>query len=167
MFNFVGPLVHPGKIRRQLLGISDVNRLQDYASLLASLGCERGYVVHGSHGADELTLGGSNVSIAVGTSPELDLSAGACGLSSASDDALVGGDAACNLQMLHDLFDGALGPIRDVVLLNSATTLLLADVVEDLKSGVAKAAEALDSGAARETLSALVQCSQKVAGVVQ
>jgi len=167
LFNFVGPLVHPGKIRRQLLGISDASRLEDYASLLASLGCERGYVVHGSHGADELTLGGDNISAAVGAAPNLNLSAATCGLPSASDDTLIGGDVACNLQMLHDLFDGKLGPVRDVVLLNTATTLLLAGVVENLESGVARAAEALDSGAARETLSRLVSCSQKVAGVAQ
>lgn len=56
LFNFVGPLVHPGSVRRQLLGISDAERLQDYAFLLKSLGCKRGYVVHGAAGADGLTV---------------------------------------------------------------------------------------------------------------
>lgn len=165
LFNFVGPLVHPGSVRRQLLGISDASRMQDYSFLLESLGCERGYVVQGSDGADELTLSGSNQSIAVGSAPKMDLSANACGLAEASDDALVGGDASCNLQMLQDLFDGQAGAIRDVVCLNTATTLLLADVVSDLDAGVARAAEALDSGAADACLKRLVACSQKVSGV--
>lgn len=164
LFNFVGPLVHPGNVRRQLLGISEAHRLQDYAFLLKSLGCARGYVVHGADGADELTLSGSNLSVAIGSAPKLDLSAVACGLKPASDDALVGGEVVCNLRMLHELFDGQEGAVRDVVLLNAATTLLLADVVSDLDSGVACAAEALDSGAAKLCLTRLAECSQRVSG---
>jgi len=167
LFNFVGPLVHPGKVKRQLLGISDGGRLQDYAFLLKSLGCERGYVVHGADGADELTLSGVNQVQALGTAPELNLSAAACRLMSVADSALAGGDAATNLGMLHDLFQGEVGPIRDVVLLNSAATLVLAEVANDLLDGIARAAEALDSGSAKEMLARLVETSQAVCGGIK
>jgi len=167
LFNFVGPLVHPGKVKRQLLGISDAARLHDYAYFLESLACERGYVVHGADGADELTLHGLNQSIAVGTAPKLELSAKACGLAAAADETLAGGDATTNLGILHALFEGHHCSIRDAVLLNTATALVLAEVAEDLHDGVARAAEALDSAAAKQVLAQLVACSQQLHGGVQ
>ena len=72
----------------------------------------------------------------------------------------MGGDAKVNLALLRGLLDGRTGPIRDVVLLNTAATLLLAEVDSDLDSACARAADALDSGAARRVLARLVESSQ-------
>ncbi|MHC4379677.1 MAG: anthranilate phosphoribosyltransferase [Planctomycetota bacterium] len=164
LFNFVGPLCHPGRVERQLLGVSDASRVEDYGSLLQELGCNRGFVVHGADGADELTLAGENVVRAVGDAPAIALGASSCGLDSAPDEVLVGGDAEANLRILEDLLDGATGPVRDAVLLNSAATLLLAEVDVNLGSACTRAAEALDSGAARDVLSRLVQSSRQQVG---
>lgn len=164
LFNLIGPLCHPGMVERQLLGVSDASRVDDYGLLLEELGCTRGFVVHGAEGADELTLAGANVVRAVGSAPAIALDAASCGLGLAADEDLVGGDAATNLGILGDLFDGAIGPVRDVVLLNSAATLLLAEVDADLDSACARAAEALDSGAARRVLRRLVESSQSQVG---
>lgn len=162
IFNYVGPLCHPGSVRRQLLGVSDASRLEDYAALLRESGCRRGLVVQGADGADELTLAGENRILGVGV--EADevpaFHATDLGLQSAADEALTGGDVARNLELLHALLEGQVGPIRDAVLLNTAATLWVAGVVDAAEEGLARAAQALDSGAAGETLARLVACSR-------
>src|SRR5204863_418132 len=78
------------------------------------------------------------------------------GLSRVSLDALKGGEPAHNAALMRDLLGGAHGALRDIVLLNSAAALVVADRAEDLRAGVGMAAEAIDSGAARQVLDRLV-----------
>lgn len=162
IFNFVGPLCHPGGVQRQLLGVSDVTRLANYARLLDALGCQRGLVVHGADGADELTLAGQNKILAIGESSAPRFDAEALGLPLTEDAALMGGDVAQNLHQLHSLLNGEKHAIRDAVLLNTAATLWIAEVSTDPSDALARATEALDSGAARRTLERMVQSSRRV-----
>lgn len=169
LFNFLGPLCHPGGVKRQLLGIGMAERLDDYAAILAQLGCERGYVVHGADGADELTLAGKNAVRPIGSAafnnsavPSLD--GAALGFATAGAADLVGGDAEVNLALLHSLLQGEQGAIRNAVVLNAAATLLLAEVESDLDSAAARAIAALDSGAAASMLAKLVDASQRHGG---
>ena len=152
IFNLLGPLANPGRVRRQLLGIADAARLDDYAAVLSGLGHERGYVVHGGGGADELTLAPVNAVRAVGDAPALESRPEALGLDAAPVSALRGGDAGANLASLRRLLDGDGGPLRDALLLNSAAALVVAGVAADALDGVRRAAEALDSGRARALL---------------
>jgi len=160
LFNFLGPLCNPGGVRRQLLGVSDPTRVGDFAAALEGLGCERGYVVHGAGGADELTLAGENQVATVGDAPRLALDASAAGLAQAPVEALAGGDAQANLAQLARLLDGEAGPVRDAVALNAGAALVLAGIAADVAEGAARAGEALDSGAAGAKLSAWVAASQ-------
>ncbi len=162
LFNFLGPLCNPGRVRRQLLGVSDPSRVQDFAQALGALGCERGYVVHGAGGADELTLEGQNISAPIGTAPLQDLDASAAGVVPAPVSALAGGEAEENLALLSGLLDGTRGALHDAVVLNAGAALVVADVAADLAEGAAQAAEALASGAAREKLKAWITVSGRV-----
>ena len=160
VFNFLGPLCNPGRVRRQLLGVSDPARIGDFASALTELGAERAMVVHGAGGADELTLAGENHVSAIGVSGGARFDARSLGLEEAGVEALAGGDAARNLELLGELLDGELqGPLRDAVRLNAAAALFVAGVAGDPADGLARATEALDSGAARRTLGNWVEAS--------
>ncbi len=174
IFNFLGPLCNPGRVRRQLLGVSDRARLADYARVLEALGCEHGAVVHGSGGADELTLEGPNLLIWIGRDGGVprggasSLPAQEFGLKPAPTSALAGGDAACNLDLLGRVLAGEAGPLRDAVLLNAAVAIFLADAGDGRAAGLpdafARAREALDSGAARRLLAKVVNASRRAAG---
>ncbi|MFN8971565.1 MAG: anthranilate phosphoribosyltransferase, partial [Alphaproteobacteria bacterium] len=76
-------------------------------------------------------------------------------------DAIKGGDAATNAQALRTMLSGVKGAYRDAVLLNAAATLLAAEKTPDLRAGVARAAEAIDSGKALHTLDALIKVSHE------
>ncbi len=169
LFNFLGPLCHPGKVKRQLLGVGVQDRLDDYASILKELGCTRGYVVHGADGADELTLAGENEVRVVGDAPFASdavpaLDGSTLGFPLANAEQLQGGDAQVNLKLLEELLNGKSGAIRNAVILNSAATLLLAEVETTLDGAAARATEAIDGGAAKAKLKQLVEVSQKLAG---
>jgi anthranilate phosphoribosyltransferase len=162
LFNFLGPLCNPGRVRAQLLGVNDPARVGDFAAALEALGCERGLVVHGAGAADELTLAGENLVRPVGAVAPACFDAAPLGLNSAPVEALAGGDVGRNLALLHGLLDGEGGPLRDALLLNSAAALVVARVASDGAEGVALARQALDSGAARQTLAAWVRACQEV-----
>jgi anthranilate phosphoribosyltransferase len=164
VFNLLGPLCNPGRVRRQLLGVADPTRVADFAAVLAGLGHTRAYVVHGGGGADELTLAPGNVAATVGDAPTLVLDARALGLDVAPVSALAGaGDAAANLAQLAQLFAGDGGPLRDALLLNAAVALVVAGLATDAAHGVACAAEVLDSGAAAAKLATWAALTQAVA----
>ncbi len=153
VFNLLGPLCHPGRIGRQLIGVGDRARLPAVADALARLGVQRALVVHGAGGLDELSLLDGNIVRTVGPQAPresgLRFEAQALGLTPAPVAALVGGDAADNLRVLAAVLDGATGPTRDVTLLNTSAALLVAGIAVDAQDGVARARAALDSGAAR------------------
>ncbi len=155
VFNFLGPLCNPGGVRRQLLGLSDGTRAQDFARVLTALGHERAYVVHGAGGADELTLEAGNRALPVGDAPPEPFEAAALGLSPAPVSALAGDDAPHNARLLAALLDGSeRGPLRDAVLLNTSCSLVVAGIAADARDGIERARAALDEGAARGKLDA-------------
>jgi anthranilate phosphoribosyltransferase len=172
IFNFLGPLCNPGRVKRQLLGVSDAKRLADYAQVLRALGCAHGAVVHGAGGADELMLDGPNLLIWIGGAvPDggaSSLPAREFGLAPAPAEALAGGDAARNLELLRGVLAGERGPLRDAVLLNAAVAIFLADAGDRRSAGLpdafARGREALDSGAAARLLARVADSSRRAAG---
>ncbi|MFT5049231.1 MAG: anthranilate phosphoribosyltransferase [Chlamydiales bacterium] len=148
VFNYLGPVCNPARVKRQLLGTSDPARLKDFARVLEQLGHQRAYVVHGAGGADELTLAGSNQVARVGDAPDECFEATALGLRSADVSELAGGGPSANLTLLFGLLGADAGALRDAVLLNSACALVVAGVAESAADGVERAREAIDSGAA-------------------
>jgi anthranilate phosphoribosyltransferase len=131
------------------------------ARALALLGVERAWVVHGADGLDELSTSGyTKVSECHrGAVKTFYVHPAEFSVPKAPTSALAGGDAAANAAIIRGVLAGVGGPARDVVLLNAAAALFLAGVVEHVRDGLQRAREAIDSGAARRTLDALVRLS--------
>jgi anthranilate phosphoribosyltransferase len=163
IFNLLGPLANPAGARRQLMGVFAGEWIEPIAHVLAQLGTERAWVVHGADGLDELsTTGPSHVAeLRDGAVRTFEVDPEDVGLPRARLDDLKGGDAATNADALRALLDGLRGPYRDIVLLNGAAALVVAGQADDLTAGLARAAEAIDSGAAKAVLGGLVAISNE------
>ncbi|MGH6934555.1 MAG: anthranilate phosphoribosyltransferase, partial [Dongiaceae bacterium] len=128
------------------------------AEVLGKLGTERAWVFHGSDGLDELTTTGPSfvAELKDGKVSTFEVTPEQAGIPRATAADLKGGDPATNALALNAVLDGHAGPYRDIVLYNSAAALLIANKASDLRSGVALAADAIDSGRARAALQRLV-----------
>jgi anthranilate phosphoribosyltransferase len=162
IFNLLGPLTNPAGATRQLIGIYDRVLVGTLAHALARLGSERAMVVHGSDGMDELTTtGGSLIGhVERGTVRLDELDPGRLGLGRVAPDSLRMPDLDASVRMIRGVLEGAPGPGRDIVLLNSAAALMVAGAAADWSAGLAMAGEAVDSGLARATLERLVSASR-------
>ncbi len=156
IFNLLGPLANPARVRRQLTGVFDASWARPMAEALAALGTERAWLVHGQ-GLDELTVAGDNhvVSLDHGTIEAFTLSPEDAGLARAPISAIQGGDPAENATALLALLQGSKGAYRDTVLLNAAAGLIVAGRAEALQDGITLAADSLDQGFAMAALDML------------
>ena len=163
IFNALGPLTNPAGTRRQVIGVYSAALTETLAGVLATLGAERAYVVHGADGLDEMTLTGpTKVSeLKDGAVSTYRVSPGEVGLGQARADALKGGDADSNAAITLSVLKGAEGPARDIVLLNAAAAIVAGGKASDLREGVQVAAEAIDSGRAMAKLEALIEASNR------
>ncbi len=159
IFNILGPLCNPAGVKRYLLGVYAPEWVRPIAEVLARLGCERAWVVHGAGGLDELsTLGPNQVSIvADGKVIDTTVTPADAGLPVATLDQLKGGDSTYNAARLNALLAGERDAYRDIVLFGAAAALQIAEKVQDLPEGVTMAAAAIDSGKARQTLDGLIR----------
>jgi anthranilate phosphoribosyltransferase len=162
IFNLLGPLSNPGGVRRQLLGVYSRDWLVPVAHVLAKLGAEKAWVVHGSDGLDEMTTTGvSHVAVLDdGKVTTMTVAPQDVGLEHASLAALKGGIPDDNADAIRKLLGGARGAFRDIVILNAGAALVVADKARDLKDGIARAAQAIDSGVAANVLAKLETVSQ-------
>jgi anthranilate phosphoribosyltransferase len=162
VFNLLGPLTNPAGARRQIVGVPRSELTAPLAQALQRLGAERAWVVHGADGIDEIsTTGYTKVSEArAGAIHTFYLHPSDVGLSKASPAELVGGDAAENAAIITSVLDGTPGAPRDVVLFNAGASLFVAGRAASVKEGIRQAEEAIDSGAARETLGRMVRISR-------
>jgi anthranilate phosphoribosyltransferase len=169
VFNILGPLTNPAGATAQLMGVYDTSLTEVLARVLQQLGCRAAYVVHGFGGLDELTTAGPNQISYFGVAPangqvltEM-LDPRELGFTPAPPGALRGGDPDENACILRDVLAGQdRGPRRDVVLLNTAAALVAGGAAADLKEGLDRAAESVDSGNALHTLEALIDYSQRM-----
>ncbi|MGC8476144.1 MAG: anthranilate phosphoribosyltransferase [Acetobacteraceae bacterium] len=161
IFNLLGPLANPARVRRQLTGVFAADWARPMAETLGRLGSEAAWLVHGD-GLDELSLSGPNHVAALegGVVREFTLTGAEAGLPAWPREAIRGGEAAENAAALRALLEGASGAYRDTVLFNAAAALRLAGRVADLRAGVAAAAAAIDSGAALGVLERLAAASR-------
>jgi anthranilate phosphoribosyltransferase len=165
IFNLLGPMSNPAQARRQLVGVFAPQWVVPMAEVLGRLGAEHAWVVHGS-GIDELTTSGVTrvAEFRDGKVTEFDVMPEDAGLRPARIEDLKGGEPAHNAALMRELLGGAHGPLRDVVLLNSAAALIVAGRVENLRDGADLAARAIDSGAARQVLDRLVAATNEGSG---
>jgi anthranilate phosphoribosyltransferase len=161
IFNLLGPLSNPAGASRQLLGVFDRKWVAPMAEVLRNLGSTAVWVVHGEDGLDEITTTAATrvAELRDGQIREFSITPEDAGLPYARPEDLKGGDPAHNAAALRALLDGQSGAYRDIVLINAAAALLVAGKARDLRAGVAMAADALDSGAAKATLDKLVSLS--------
>jgi anthranilate phosphoribosyltransferase len=168
VFNFLGPLANPARVRRQVVGVSDPAMADKMVRVLEANGALRALVVYGHDGLDELTTTSTStvVEFSSGGVRSYVVDPGSLGLKPAVVADLLGGDAATNALLARRVLEGQQGPHRDIVLLNAAAGLVAAGQADDLVTGLSQAALALDSGAALERLSQLISVSQalRVAG---
>src|SRR3954466_12552666 len=159
VFNLLGPLTNPAGATAQLVGAPSERAAELMAGALVALGLERGFVVHGSDGLDEITTTGPTTAFEIrdGKVERRTLEPADFGLPAADPAALKGGDPAQNLEIAYAVLGGAHGPPRDIVLANAAAALVAAGHVEVLLEGVALAAMSIDSGAARRKAQALAE----------
>ncbi len=153
IFNLLGPLANPAGVRRQLVGVFSPKWLKPMAEALRSLGSERAMIVHGD-GFDELAVSGDNrfALLTSGIIAEGGVTPDMVGAGHHPEQALTGGDADYNAARLKALLAGDTGAYRDIVVLNTAAALIVADPNMDWASAGARAAKALDSGAAKDVL---------------
>jgi len=161
LFNRLGPLTNPMRVRRQLVGVADPWQLEPMAEALLALGTERVWVVHSEDGLDELSLAApAHVLIrGGGVREELRIQPGEL-FARAERSALAGGDPAENARLAHAVLANEPGPKRDAVLLNAAAALCAAERARSLADAAKLAAQSLESGRARAVLDRLVAFSQ-------
>jgi anthranilate phosphoribosyltransferase len=158
IFNLLGPLTNPAGAQRQVMGVFADRWVEPLARVLGALGAERAWVVHGG-GMDEMTTT-AETSVAEYRDGQVRLftiTPEAVGLPRAALADLTGGTPAQNATALRALLDGAKGPYRDIVLLNSAAAFLVGERVETLRDGVDLAAQIIDEGKAKAALAKLVE----------
>ncbi|MFD2182848.1 anthranilate phosphoribosyltransferase [Rhodoplanes azumiensis] len=161
IFNLLGPLSNPAGVKRQMVGVFSRHWVEPLAHVLKNLGSERALVVHGSDGLDEITTAGPTAVAALenGTVTTFEITPEEVGLPRAVPEALRGGDAAANALALKGVLEGRKGPYRDVAIFNAAAALVVAGKAADLASGVALAAQSIDTGAAEGSLGRLIAVS--------
>ena len=154
IFNLMGPLANPARVRRQLVGIARPAYVPIYAEALARLGTDHSFVISGDEGLDELSLAGGNelAEILGGEVRMRRVQAREAGLPHAPIEAIRGGDAEHNAAALRALLLGELGPYRDAVLFNAAAALLVSGQVWSWADGAEEAGEAIDKGLAKALL---------------
>jgi anthranilate phosphoribosyltransferase len=154
VFNLLGPIANPAFVRRQLVGVFDPGLTEPVARVLAGLGSERAYVVHGVDGSDEVTVAGSTrvTSLRDGRVDTFTFTPESVGLERTTARALTGGSPDENAGTIVAILDGARGAKRDAVVLNAGFALDVAGVCDTIEAGVRRAEEAIDSGRARAVL---------------
>lgn len=161
IFNLLGPLTNPAGARRQVLGVPRPELTERLATALGRLGAVRVMVVHGHDGLCDLTVTGpTRVSeFADGRMRTYEITPEQADLPRAPLSALLIDSPESSAQAVRAVLNGERGPKRDHALLNAAAALLVTELVDDLRQGVQRAAEAIDTGAAADTLARLVAVS--------
>lgn len=164
VFNFLGPLSNPAGARHQALGVSDQTMAPKMAEVLSRTGSVHALVLRGSDGLDEITLSGPTEvwELRNGAVTESVIDPAELGIAAAPREAVRGGTPAENAEVVLQVLDGAPGPCRDFVLLNTAAALVAADLAQSLAEGLEAARESVDSGRARGCLSRLRTLSNQL-----
>ncbi len=163
IFNLLGPLANPAAAKRQLIGVAFAAYRPLVAEAAAMLGTQQATVVCGADGIDEVSITGpTEVSHLVnGAVGDLTWQPRDFGLSEGALDALMVDSPAASAAMIRDVLAGQVGPPRDIVIANAAAALWTAGSVDGLEAGATRAAEAIDTGTARELLERLAEWTRR------
>ena len=159
VFNLLGPLCNPAQASAQVVGVYSSSLVEKLARALQMLGLKRALVVHGKDGLDEITITGPThvAEVRNGDIRLYDVKPEDFDLRSAPISDIQGGDTKANADIIRRILDGERSARRDVVLLNAAAALVVADRADSISQAIPLAADSLDSGAARKKLQALIR----------
>ncbi|GAB6391420.1 MAG: anthranilate phosphoribosyltransferase [Treponematales bacterium] len=162
IFNILGPLVNPAGANRELLGVYDETLIEPLAKVLSNLGVKSAMVVFGRDGFDEISLSAptSVCEVRDGSFRSYTMEPEQFGLKRCKKEELSGGSPAENAEITRAILAGKAGPKRDAVLLNSAAAIHIARPAVSIKEAVSVAAEAIDSGRAKEQLEQFIALSR-------
>ncbi|TWU21532.1 Anthranilate phosphoribosyltransferase [Novipirellula galeiformis] len=157
LFNLLGPLCNPAGATHQLLGTSTPDAQRMVAAAIGSLGTTRSFVVHAADGQDEVSLEGAThvIDVRDAEAVRYDWTPTDFGLLPATRDALAAANPHESAAIIQRIFAGEPGPCRDAVLAGTAAALVLVGVSDTVADGVKRAAETIDSNAAKEKLASL------------
>jgi anthranilate phosphoribosyltransferase len=165
VFNFLGPLTNPAGARRQSIGVSDPRMAARMIGVLASIGSEYSFVVHGEDGLDEVTTTGPTYihRLKDGEITHAEFTPEDFGVPRARIEDLLGGRVEENVVITTEILAGAPGPKRDAALVNAAPAIVVAGLAGGFVEAVGVAAEAIDTGRAARLLDHVVERSQELA----
>ncbi len=165
VFNLLGPLCNPARATAQVLGVYSERLTEVMAQVLCDLGTHRAFVVHGSDGLDEITITGeSKISeVRAGEVKTYYVAPEDFGLTRAPIEAIQGGNARRNAQIIREVLSGVGGTRGDVVLLNAAAGLVAGAKAANLRDGVHLARHSISSGSAVARLESLIELSNRLA----
>jgi anthranilate phosphoribosyltransferase len=158
VFNLLGPLANPAGASVQVVGVPALELVDKLGHALAELGGSRALVVHGTDGLDEISLSAETevADVRPGTVKRYRVAPEDFGVVRAARELLAGGDASVNAEIIRRILAGELGPPRDFVCINAAAAVVAAGHAADFREGMKLASAAIDSGAARGKLEALI-----------
>ena len=164
VFNILGPLTNPAGAQTQLLGVAFPELGGIMAEVLGFLGSHHAMIVHGHGGLDEISLSGDTSvwEVRGGEVEEWTLHVEDTGLPETPIEAIRGGTKEENAATMRRVFQGEQGPVRDMVLLNSAGVLMVGDKAESIRKGVEMSAGIIDSGAALAKLDQMIEVTQRL-----
>lgn len=162
-FNLLGPLTNPAGARAQVVGVFSDKVVEEIALVLSELGVEHAFVVHGAGGLDEISLAGETSvgEVRLDTVRLYQVTPEDFGLERAPVEAISGGDAAFNAEIIRAVLAGEKGPRRDIVVANAAAAIVASGRAADFLEGAHLAAASIDSGEARKKLDALIAFTPK------
>jgi anthranilate phosphoribosyltransferase len=163
LFNFLGPLANPGRVRRQLVGVSDPAMAPVVADVLAARNTLSAVVVRGDDGLDEISTTAPSTLrwVSNGTVTTERCDPAQFGLATVTATDLKGGDAPQNAEAARRVLAGDEGPHRDIVVLNAGASLVIAGRAASIAEGIALAVTSIDSGAAAQALTTMAEVSQQ------
>jgi anthranilate phosphoribosyltransferase len=163
VFNLLGPLTNPARASAQVVGVYSVDLVEKLAEALSMLGLHRALVVHGMDGLDEITISGPTriAEVREGAVRSYEVTPEEFGLQRAPMEAIAGGDARANADIIRRVLSGEKSARRDVVLLNAAAGLVAAGKAHHLTDALPLAVQSIDSGAAAAKLEKLAQFSRQ------
>jgi anthranilate phosphoribosyltransferase len=163
VFNLLGPLTNPANASAQVVGVYSESLVEKLAHALCELGLHRALVVHGADGLDEITISGPTkvAEVRDGSVRTYEVRPEDFGLQRAPLDAISGGDAETNANIVRQILEGELSPRRDVVVLNAAAALVTASRADSIAEAIPLALHSLNGGSAKAKLQDLVSFTNK------
>jgi anthranilate phosphoribosyltransferase len=166
IFNILGPVTNPAGVRRQLIGVGNVEIARKLAKVLALLGCDRALVVTSADGLDEIAISAETVIVecdnVTGEITETMIHPADFGLQVRSLAEIKGGDIPTNVAITRSILAGETGARRDATLINAGAALYAAGIAASIGEGIERAAESIDSGRAAGALNRLIVTSNRV-----